>query len=61
MTTKEYKTITNAIEELKSSVSFMDTEQDKLNLLNHIDALEWVLSISNISGIKSKTTPPDDD
>ena len=46
MTRKERERISKTIEGLKAQADHMDSEQDRENLLNRADALEWVLSIA---------------
>lgn len=46
MTKREKERISKTIEGLKAQADHMDNEQDRENLLNRADALEWVLSIA---------------
>lgn len=46
MKMREKARIKRTIEELKEFVKQLEDEKDKENLLNRIDALEWVLTIA---------------
>lgn len=46
MKMREKACIKRTIEELKEFVKQLEDEKDKENLLNRIDALEWVLTIA---------------
>lgn len=46
MKMREKARIKRTIEELKEFVKQLEDERDKENLLNRVDALEWVLTIA---------------
>jgi hypothetical protein len=46
VTKREKERIAKTIEELKVQADLMDNERDRENLLNRVDALEWVCSIT---------------
>lgn len=46
MKMREKTLIEKTIEELKEWAKQVDDQKDKENLLNRVDALEWVLSIA---------------
>ena len=46
MTAREKELIQKTIKGLKENAALMDTDEDRDNLLNRANALEWVLSIS---------------
>lgn len=46
MTSREKELIQKTIKGLKENAALMDTDEDRDNLLNRANALEWVLSIS---------------
>lgn len=46
MKMREKARIKRTIEELKEFVKQLEDEKDKENLLNRVDALEWVLTIA---------------
>ena len=46
MKKREKTRIERTIQELKKFVKQLEDEKDKENLLNRVDALEWVLTIA---------------
>lgn len=46
MKKREKARIERTIQELKKFVKQLEDEKDKENLLNRVDALEWVLTIA---------------
>ena len=46
MIKREKERISKTIDGLKVQAEYMDSEQDRKNLLNRVDALEWILSIA---------------